>query len=60
MDLPKAFENCTPSDIVRKINHYGIRGVTNDWFKSYLSNGSQYLSINRYHSGIAAISCGVP
>ena len=38
----------------------GIRGVSNDWFKSYLSNRSQYVSINGYESCLAAINCGVP
>ena len=26
-----------------KLNHYGICGVLNDWFKSYLSNRYQYV-----------------
>ena len=30
------------------------------WFKSYLSNRSQYVSINGYDSAFAAINCGVP
>ena len=42
------------------MNHYGIRGVSNDWFKSYLSNCSQYVSINGYESSLAVINCGVP
>ena len=42
------------------MNHYGIRGVSNDWFKCYLSNRNQYLSINGYESGPAALNCGVP
>ena len=29
-------------------------------FKSYLSNRNQYVSINGYESGLAAINCGVP
>ena len=32
---------------------------TNDWFKSYLSNRSQYVSINGHDSGLAAIDCGI-
>ena len=42
------------------MNHYGIRGVTNDWFKSYLSNRNQYVSIKGFDSGLTSISCGVP
>ena len=34
--------------------------VSNDWFKSYLSNRNQYVSINGYESGLAALNCGVP
>ena len=34
--------------LLAKLNHYGIHGVSNDWFKSYLSNRSQYVSINGY------------
>ena len=34
--------------------------VSNDSFKSYLSNCNQYLSINGYESGLAALDCGVP
>ena len=44
----------------RKINHYGVRGVLNDWFRSYLSNRQQYVSINGYDSGLIKINCGVP
>ena len=43
-----------------KLNNYGICGVSNDWFKPYISTRSQYLSINGYDSGLAAINYGVP
>ena len=59
-DLQKAFDTVDHQILLPKLNHYGIRGVTNDWFKSYLSNRSQYVSINGYDSGLAAINCGVP
>ena len=42
------------------MNHYGIRGIANDWFKSYLSNRNQYVSINGFDSGLTTINCGVP
>ena len=60
MDLQKAFDTVDHQILLAKLSHYGIRGVSNGWFKSYLSNRSQYLSINRYESGLAAINCGVP
>ena len=42
------------------MNHYRIRGISNDRFKSYVSNRNQYVSINGYESGLAAINCGLP
>ena len=46
--------------LLAKLNHYGIRRVSNDCFKSYLSNRNQYVSINVYESDLAALNCGVP
>ena len=59
VDLQKAFDTVDHQILLAKLNHYGIRGVSNDWFKSYLSNHHQYVSINGYESGLAAINCGV-
>ena len=44
----------------QKLYHYGIRGVSIDQFKSCLSNCNQYLSINGYEFGLAALNCGIP
>ena len=60
VDLQKAFDTVDHQILLAKLSHYGIRGVSNDWFKSYLSNHSQYVSISGYDSGLAAINCGVP
>ena len=40
--------------LLTKLNHYGICGILNDWFKSYLSNHNQYISISGYDSGLTA------
>ena len=48
VDLQKAFDTVNHQILLAKLNHYGIRGVSNDWFQSYLSNRNQYVSINGY------------
>ena len=60
VDLPKAFDTVDHQILLAKLDYYGICGVSNDWFKSYLSNHSQYVSINGYESSLAAINYGVP
>ena len=47
----------------QKINStgpYSICGLANDWFKSYLSNRKQYVSINGFDSNLADVEFGVP
>ena len=51
IDLQKAFA---------KLNHYRIRGVAFDWFKSYLSHRTQYAIINNKRSEIQTTKCVVP
>ena len=58
VDLLKAFHTVDHHILLAKLNHYGIHGVSNDCFKSYLSNHNQYVSINRYESDLAALNCG--
>ena len=60
VDLQKAFDTLDHHILLATSNHYGIRGVSNDWFKPYLSNRNQYVSINGYDSGLGAINCSVP
>ena len=40
VDLQKAFDTVDHQILLAKLNHSGIRGVSNDWFKSYFSNCS--------------------
>ena len=60
VDLQKVFDTVVHQILLAKLYHYEIRGDSNDWFKSYLSNCNQYVSINGYESGLAAINCGIP
>ena len=38
VDLQKAFDTVDHQILLAKLNHYGICGASNDWFKSALSN----------------------
>ena len=60
IDLQKAFDTVHHPTLITKLNHYGIRGKGNDWFKSYLSNRTQYVSIQGVDSGTEEIIFGVP
>ena len=48
VDLQKAFDIVEHDILLSELEHYGIRGLANDWFKSYLSIRKQYVSINGY------------
>ena len=43
-----------------KLEHYGIIGVTNKWFETYLKDRQQFVSINGYSPECASMPTGVP
>ena len=60
IDLKKAFDTVNHSILLKKMEHYGIRGIALNWFTFYLSNRKQYVSVNGLTSDYLNISCGVP
>ncbi len=46
LDFAKAFDTVDHHILIKKVDYYGIRGTAQDWFKSYLSNRTQCVSIN--------------
>ena len=60
VDLQKAFDTVDHQILISKLDHYGIRGPCKNWFKSYLSDRHQYVSIQNSESSLRPIRHGVP
>ena len=56
----KAFYTVNHNILLKKLSHYGIRGVANDWINSYLDNRQQYCTYSDSKSSKRHITCGVP
>ena len=46
--------------LLDKLLYYGIKGTELSWFKSYLTNGTQFVSYNGSNSRTLSITTGVP
>ena len=60
LDLKKTFDTVNHEILLTKLEHYGIRGVINSWFTSYLSDCRQSIEIDKCISETETIVCGVP
>ena len=60
IDLRKAFNTVNHEILLLKLEHYGIRGLILQWFKSYLSNRKQYVYLISSTASLRNITCGVP
>jgi hypothetical protein len=59
-DLRKAFDSCDHEILLRKLSGVGIRGDTLAWFRNYLSNRQQFVTISGHNSSLKLIKLGVP
>ena len=58
VDLSKAFDTVNHEILLTKLNHYGIRGKTHNWIKTYLKYRKQFVLLN--DTGLIEVICGVP
>ena len=60
LDLSKAFDTVDHNILLKKPEHYGIRGIALEWFKNYLHDRKQIVKYNNTLSKSETIQCGVP
>ena len=60
VDFQKAFDTVNHGILIEKLKYYGVRGVANSWFKSYLTSRSQFVSLSGFNSEAKHLQHGVP
>jgi len=58
-DLKKAFDVCSHSILLMKLERMGVRGAALDWFRSYLDNRTQFVDIQGAHSSERKIKISI-
>ena len=60
IDFSKAFDMVDHSALLKKLEHYGIRGSALGWLQAYLANRSQYVNLGTAKSVPKLLKYGVP
>ena len=60
LDLQKVSDTVNQNILLAKLKHYGIKGNSLDWFKSFICDRVQYTSIDLKESSTKIVSHGVP
>ena len=60
LDFAKAFDTVNHEILLDKLDYYGIRGITHQWFKSYLADRKQCTEICNIQSEFGYVKHGVP
>ena len=58
IDLKKAFDTVNHDLLIDKPEYYRIRGIAQEWLKSYLKDRKQFVQISA--STLLSVTCGVP
>ena len=60
LDLSKAFDTINHRILIKKLEHYGIRGITMKWFENCVTGRKQVVKFNQVNSEQMEITSGVP
>ena len=61
IDFSKAFDTIQHTILLKKLEHYGVRGIALDLINNYLSNRKQYVYYdNHCYSTLSDVTVGVP
>ena len=60
LDMSSAFDTVDHPILIHTLQHLGVTGSALKWFKSYLSDRSQYVKINGTTSASTPLTYGVP
>ena len=58
-DFKKAFDNVPHTQLLRKMESYGIKGKILKWIESFLSKRTQQVVLNGYKSGHKEVTSGI-
>ena len=60
LDLSSAFDTVDHEILIHRLRtRFGIKGKALDWFRSYLTNRSQFVNIDGFKSETHNLTCGV-
>ena len=60
IELKNAYDIIDHNILLKKLDHCGIRGITLDVFKSYVSDRYQCIEFDGILSDLKKVNCGVP
>ena len=60
LDFSKAFDKVPHERLAAKLHHYGVRGNTLSWIKSFLANRDHQVILDGAKFNSAPVSSGVP